>query len=125
MHALPGHPRRSSQVDASVAALGTPFAPAALVDAALAAVEGHGLGRDEIPDILWISFSGFDKAGHTHGPNHRRMESMLAAVDAEVARLLVGLRKAVPGGGCVHRSAGLAYSSGPEISSVSSMPISR
>lgn len=78
--------------------LGTPFSPPALVDAALAAVEGHRLGADETPDILWISFSGFDKAGHAHGPNHRRMEAMLAAIDGEVARLLDGLAAAVPGG---------------------------
>lgn len=77
---------------------GTPFAPAALVDAALAAAAGHRLGADAVPDVLWISFSGFDKAGHGHGPNHRRMESMLAAIDAEVARLLDGLAAAVPGG---------------------------
>lgn len=78
--------------------LGTPLAPEMLVDAALAAAKGHGLGTDATPDILWLSFSGFDKAGHSHGPNHRRMEAMLARIDADVARLLDGLAAQVPGG---------------------------
>lgn len=78
--------------------LGTPFAPEIVVDAALAAARGHRLGADEIPDILWVGFSGFDKAGHGHGPNHRRMEAMLAALDGQVARLLDGLSAQVPGG---------------------------
>lgn len=79
-------------------AVETPAGPHLVVDAALAAAAGHRLGADATPDILWVSFSSFDRVGHDVGPNHRRMEEMLLALDAEIARLIDGLAAQVDGG---------------------------
>lgn len=75
-----------------------PLGPRLVVDAALAAAAAHRLGEDETPDLLWISFSTFDRVGHDAGPNDRRMEALLEALDAEIARLLDALAARVPGG---------------------------
>jgi arylsulfatase A-like enzyme len=66
----------------------TPFGDHLLIEAAGAAIEAHQLGADATPDLLAVSFSSFDKAGHKYGPNHRRMEEMTVAADATVAKLL-------------------------------------
>ena len=46
----------------------TPFADAATLTLAGAAVEGEGLGADGVTDILTIGLSSLDHVGHAYGP---------------------------------------------------------
>ncbi len=65
------------------------------VDVALAAVKELGLGRDEVPDLLTISFSGHDRVGHAFGPTALESLAEFENTDKELGRLLDGLDKAV------------------------------
>lgn len=61
------------------------------VDIALDGVKALGLGKDEIPDLLTISFSGHDRIGHGFGPDSEESLSEYLHVDREIGRLLAGL----------------------------------
>ena len=61
------------------------------VDVALDGVKALGLGKDEIPDILTISFSGHDRIGHGFGPDSPESLSEYLHIDQEIGRLLTGL----------------------------------
>lgn len=74
-----------------------PASAALLADFALAAIEAENLGRHPATDLLAISFSQMDYAGHNFGPDsHEVMDSVLrldrvlaglfAALDATVGR---------------------------------------
>lgn len=65
------------------------------VDVALAAVHELGLGKDEVPDLLTVSFSGHDRVGHVFGPNAHEALTEFDSTDKELGRLLDGLDKAV------------------------------
>ena len=65
---------------------------------ALAAIEGHGLADDEVPDLLMISFSSLDPVGHAFGPLSREAEDVVLRVDRLLARLLAALDRK-PGAG--------------------------
>ncbi|OYT73529.1 MAG: alkaline phosphatase family protein [Chloracidobacterium sp. CP2_5A] len=77
----------------------TPWANDFLADFAAAAIAGEGLGADAIPDVLTISFSANDLAGHAFGPNSHEALDMTVRTDQTLARLLdlvdqkVGLEK--------------------------------
>ena len=58
------------------------------LDFALAAIEGEGLGTDEITDFLALSFSSPDYIGHTFGPNSVEAEDGFLRLDRELGRLL-------------------------------------
>lgn len=45
----------------------TPLAEEITLEAAFAAIDGVGLGQDDVPDFLAISFSGHDYVGHMYG----------------------------------------------------------
>ncbi len=66
----------------------TPWANDYLVDFAAAAIEGEKLGADAIPDLLAISFSANDIAGHAFGPNSHEALDMTVRTDQTLARLL-------------------------------------
>ena len=61
------------------------------VDVALDGVKALGLGKDEVPDILTISFSGHDRIGHGYGPDSQESLDEYLHVDQEIGRLLTGL----------------------------------
>lgn len=61
------------------------------VDVALEAVKSLGLGKDDVPDLLTISFSGHDRIGHAFGADSPESLEEFAHVDRELARLLNGL----------------------------------
>jgi predicted AlkP superfamily pyrophosphatase or phosphodiesterase len=64
---------------------------AAEVDVALDAVKLLELGKDEVPDLLEVSFSGHDRIGHEFGPDSPVGLMEFLAVDRELGRLLEGL----------------------------------
>jgi hypothetical protein len=65
-----------------------PFANTYLADFAIEALKNENLGQDEHTDMLTISFSTPDIAGHSFGPYSLEMEDMYLRLDLEIGRLL-------------------------------------
>lgn len=63
-----------------------------------AAFEAHGLGQDEIPDLLAFSISTHDLAGHRYGPDSAEIEDMTLQEDRVLSDFFAFLDKKVPGG---------------------------
>jgi len=73
----------------------TPMASTLLVDAAIAAIDGAGLGDDEVPDLLAVTFSAHDYAGHAWCQESWERVDHLLRLDRDVGRLLDALDHAV------------------------------
>lgn len=69
----------------------TPAMDAFTVDAALAAVKSFNLGGKGTTDLLAVSFSGTDYAGHYYGTEGAEMCTQQLALDQSIGRLLAGL----------------------------------
>ncbi len=80
----------------SSALANSPFGDTAVLDLALAALEGEELGQDEIVDLLAISLSSTDKIGHQFGPESRELEDQVARLDTALGGFLERLLQAVP-----------------------------
>lgn len=78
--------------------LKTPDTFALLDEAIELAVKNQKLGTHATPDVLTISYSNFDYAGHTNGPLSSEMIDMTLAADRSIKKLLALLEKTVPGG---------------------------
>lgn len=76
--AKPG-PRFYSQFEA------TPFANQYTLEFARAAIEGEGLGADDVPDLLTVSLSANDLLGHTYGPYSQEVHDMTLRTDRLLA----------------------------------------
>jgi Type I phosphodiesterase / nucleotide pyrophosphatase len=63
---------------------GSPLGVTATRELAEAAIEGEGLGRDDVPDYLSISFGQTDAAGHRYGQESWEAFDMLMRVDREL-----------------------------------------
>lgn len=74
---------------------GMPFANTYLTDFALSALKNEQLGTDKHADVLAISYSTPDIAGHAFGPYSLEMEDMYIRLDKEIERLLSELDKQV------------------------------
>ncbi|MGZ3723227.1 MAG: alkaline phosphatase family protein [Bdellovibrionales bacterium] len=68
------------------------------VGAVKAALAGEKLGQGKGSDILALSFSSFDFAGHHFGPNADEMRVMTVAEDKAVADIRAAVQAKVPGG---------------------------
>ena len=66
----------------------TPWGNTILTEMALAAIDAEGLGADEVPDFLAISYSSTDYAGHNFGPQSKEVQDMYIRLDMELERLL-------------------------------------
>ncbi len=64
-------------------------------DMALAALDGEAMGRDEVTDLLAISYSAPDELGHEMGPRSLELEDMYLRLDREFERLLNALNAKV------------------------------
>jgi predicted AlkP superfamily pyrophosphatase or phosphodiesterase len=73
----------------------SPFGDNLLTDLALAALKNTDLGRDEVPDLLAISYSSPDAVGHTFGPLSKEENDLYLRLDLEIARLLKALDQTV------------------------------
>ncbi len=71
----------------------TPALDSFTVDAALAAVKSFNLGGKDSIDLLAVSFSGTDYAGHYYGTEGAEMCTQQLALDQSIGRLLAGLDK--------------------------------
>ena len=70
---------------------GTPMGNDLLVDFGLAAIAAHGLGQDELPDVLALSFSSTDYVGHQFGAHAMETEDTYRRLDDALARLFDAL----------------------------------
>lgn len=70
-------------------------------DFAKALIENEGLGQDEVPDYLSISFSSIDYIGHAFGPSSLELEDGILRLDRTLAGLFsfiesqIGLERVV------------------------------
>jgi arylsulfatase A-like enzyme len=76
----------------------SPFCDELVNRAALAALADGALGRDEVPDLLCVGFSGMDNVGHAFGPDSRETLEAFVALDRQLALLLDALDEHVGAG---------------------------
>lgn len=77
-HALSDSPRPQRTTWA------TPLGNTLVLDAARAAIEAEALGADDVPDLLGLSFSAHDYAGHLWGQESWERLDMLLRLDVEL-----------------------------------------
>lgn len=73
----------------------TPYGNSLTTDFALAAIEGEQLGKDNITDVLTVSFSSTDYVGHKFGVNSKEIEDTYIRLDKDLERLLRALDEKV------------------------------
>ena len=73
----------------------TPYGNNLTTDFALAAIDGEGLGKDEITDFLTVSYSSPDYVGHNFGVNSVEVQDTYLRLDQELARLIKALNEKV------------------------------
>ena len=81
------------------AVLHTPYADELVMEAALAAIEALGLGADAVPDLLAVSFSAHDYAGHLWGPESWEALDLKLRLDAALGGLFDALDARLGRGG--------------------------
>ena len=74
----------------------SPFGDELTMDLVEALFDAENLGRDEIPDLLAISFSATDIVGHAFGPESLEAEDNLLRLDRTIARLFSLLLSRLP-----------------------------
>ncbi len=67
--------------------LHTPFGDQLVLEAALAALDPMQLGADDVPDLLAISFSSHDYAGHNWGPDSWEVLDLTLRLDVALGEL--------------------------------------
>jgi predicted AlkP superfamily pyrophosphatase or phosphodiesterase len=85
-HTLPNmHTNASVDVYNSSAFTVTPFSVEHFFKFAKATLKEEQLGKDSVPDVLCLSISATDYAGHTFGPDSREVQELYVHVDKQVA----------------------------------------
>jgi predicted AlkP superfamily pyrophosphatase or phosphodiesterase len=62
-----------------------PFSNEVTLELAKSAIVNEKLGEDTFPDLLSISLSGLDYAGHVFGPNSQEVEDFVLRLDRQLA----------------------------------------
>jgi Type I phosphodiesterase / nucleotide pyrophosphatase len=75
----------------------SPYLDEFLVDAAKAALTAEQLGKDEIPDVLAVSFSALDRIYHLYGPYSWEVQDALVRLDRSLGDLLAAAERAAGG----------------------------
>lgn len=73
----------------------TPYGDQLTLQCALAAIDGEELGKDNITDLLAVSFSSPDYVGHAFGTHSVEAEDEYLRLDLQLAELLTELDKRV------------------------------
>lgn len=76
----------------------SPFGNEFVLATARLAIEEEGLGEDDVPDILALSFSTNDLVGHTWGPNSPEAQDVTLRTDRALASFFNDLRTSRPSG---------------------------
>jgi hypothetical protein len=79
----------------ALALLSTPMATDLIFDTAEAALAGEQLGADDVPDLLAISVSSHDYAGHAWGQESWERLDLLLRLDRRLGEFLDGLDRAL------------------------------
>jgi len=66
----------------------TPFSDEMALEAALGALQAHGLGAGPAPDLFIVSFSAADTIGHTYGSHSQEVMDTYLRLDRLLDRLL-------------------------------------
>lgn len=69
----------------------TPYGNSLTTDFALAAIDGEDLGKDEITDVLTLSYSSPDYVGHNFGVSSKEVQDTYIRLDKDLERLFKGL----------------------------------
>jgi predicted AlkP superfamily pyrophosphatase or phosphodiesterase len=75
----------------------SPMMNEVMVEFAKAAIDGEQLGKDDVPDLLSVSFSPLDRTYHLYGPTSWEMQDHLARLDKQLGELLAAAEKAAGG----------------------------
>ncbi|MDN3493937.1 alkaline phosphatase PafA [Winogradskyella bathintestinalis] len=73
----------------------TPYGNSLTTDFALAAIKAENLGKDNITDVLAVSFSATDYVGHNFGVNSKEIEDTYIRLDLDLERLFQYLDETV------------------------------
>ncbi len=73
----------------------SPFLETYLFDFAEVLVEAEKLGKDDVPDVLALSFASVDTVGHAYGPNSRELLDTMMRLDRELGEFFRFLDEAV------------------------------
>ena len=79
----------------------SPFSNEVVAQFAMRAVTEEGLGRDNTPDLLGVSFSAIDRVGHAYGPDSHEVMDVTLRLDRTLEQFFgfldrtVGLRHVV------------------------------
>lgn len=65
-----------------------------IVQMSRAAIEGEQLGKDDVPDLLSVSFSGSDMVFHLFGPHSWEMQDVMVKLDRQIGELISAAEKA-------------------------------
>lgn len=65
----------------------SPFGNSIVADFAIEAIKAEGLGKDDITDVLTVSFSSTDYIGHNFGVNSKEIEDTYIRLDKDLERL--------------------------------------
>ncbi|KJD31533.1 alkaline phosphatase [Tamlana nanhaiensis] len=69
----------------------TPYGNSIVADFAIAALKGEALGKDDITDVLTVSFSSTDYVGHNFGVNSKEVEDTYIRLDRDLERFFKAL----------------------------------
>jgi len=96
------HPvSRLAEGNAYTALACTPASSELVTDFAVRALSEAKLGKDDVPDLLLVSYSGVDRAYHLYGPYSWEMQDHLLRLDALLAGLFAAAEKAAGKGNVV------------------------
>lgn len=76
----------------------TPYGNSLTTDFALAAIDGEALGKDDITDVLTVSYSSPDYVGHNFGVSSKEVQDTYLRLDKDLERLFEGLDSKVGNG---------------------------
>ncbi|WP_159022812.1 alkaline phosphatase PafA [Formosa sp. L2A11] len=65
----------------------TPYGNSIVADFAIEAIKGEDLGKDDVTDVLTVSFSSTDYVGHNFGVNSKEIEDTYIRLDKDLGRL--------------------------------------
>jgi predicted AlkP superfamily pyrophosphatase or phosphodiesterase len=69
----------------------SPFGNSIVTDFTIRAIEEEALGKDDITDVLTVSFSSTDYVGHNFGVNSKEIQDTYLRLDKDLERLLKAL----------------------------------
>ncbi|OMP30989.1 alkaline phosphatase PafA [Mangrovimonas sp. DI 80] len=73
----------------------SPYGNSLTTDFTLKAIDAEALGKDDITDVLTVSYSSTDKVGHDFGVNSKEIQDTYLRLDLELERLLNALDQKV------------------------------